>query len=715
MAFPTASLRLLLLEDDPLDSELIAANLAADGLPSSICRVQTEAQFAAALDQGGFHLILADYSLPDFDGLRALDLVQARCPEVPFLFVSGALGEERAIESLQRGATDYVLKSGLTRLGPAVRRALREAEGRAHRERAERELRRTAEQLRFQADLLNVVGQAVAATDLRGQITFWNRAAETLYGWPAAEAIGQDMAALAVAQRSLAAWRQALAQAAAGDTWAGEVWLCRRTRAAFPARVHLTAVHGPAGAPAGVVSVATDLTEQLRAELAQRVLAEAGRALSSSLDYETQLRGLAAVVVPLLADWCAIDVLTEQGALTRLALTAGASSDRALLDMAARVYPPDLELPHGPGRVLKTMRPELIADLPGLLAGSGALPPDQMAWLRGMQLQSAMIVPLVARGQPFGVLTLATAQAGRQYSAADLAVAEELARRAALAGDNARLFAESQRLNAQLEQRVADRTAALLAANAELHSEVAERIRAEAELAESREQLRGLSARLEAAREEERTRLAREVHDELGGALTSLKMDVARLRRGAEAGDFAGVGAGAVAALALIDQTIHTVRRIATDLRPGILDDFGLIAAIEWQLQEFEQRSGLECHFATDVAELDMDPDSATAVFRVFQETLTNVARHAQASRVEVRLSVDADDLTLEVSDNGRGISENELFGSRSLGLLGMRERVHLLVGELEIRGQPGVGTVVRVRLPLARLKSDPPALAALP
>jgi signal transduction histidine kinase len=469
------------------------------------------------------------------------------------------------------------------------------------------------------------------------------------------------------------------------------------------------------GTPAGVVSVASDLTEQLRAELAQRVLAEAGRALSSSLDYETQLRELAGVVVPLLADWCAVDVLTAEGSLNRLALTTGTRSDGHLLDMAARVYPPDPERPHGPARALKTLRPELLVDVPGLLDGSSALLPDHLAWLRGLQLQSAIIVPLVARGQPLGVLTLATNQAGRRYTPADLAVAEELARRAALAGDNARLFAESQRLNARLEQRVAERTAALLAANAELQSEVAERIRAEAELAQSREELRRLSARLEAAREEERTRLAREVHDELGGALTSLKMDVARLRRGAEAGDVAGVGARAAAMLSLIDQTIHTVRRIATDLRPGILDDFGLIAAIEWQLQEFEQRSGLECQFATEVADLEMASDSATAIFRVFQETLTNIARHAHASRVQVRLSLEGDDFTLVIRDDGRGISDQQRFGSGSLGLLGMRERVHMLSGELEISGQPGAGTEVRVRLPLARLQSRPPALAALP
>jgi signal transduction histidine kinase len=137
-------------------------------------------------------------------------------------------------------------------------------------------------------------------------------------------------------------------------------------------------------------------------------------------------------------------------------------------------------------------------------------------------------------------------------------------------------------------------------------------------------------------------------------------------------------------------------------LRPGVLDDFGLVAAIEWQLQDFQTRAGIECRFNTALEELPLPPDAATAMFRVFQETLTNVARHAQASRVEVDLEQAPDGVVLRVRDNGQGIASHNVFGTKSLGLLGMRERVHLLSGQLEIRGAPGEGTEVLVKVPLA-------------
>ena len=152
----------------------------------------------------------------------------------------------------------------------------------------------------------------------------------------------------------------------------------------------------------------------------------------------------------------------------------------------------------------------------------------------------------------------------------------------------------------------------------------------------------------------------------------------------------------------LIDATIQTVRRIATDLRPGILDDLGLVAAIEWQAQDFQKRTGIKCKLAPGVEDLELDPDRSTAAFRIFQETLTNVARHSLATEVDVSLSHCADSVVLEIKDNGKGIKEAEISGSRSLGLLGMRERAHLLGGELKVSGTPGEGTTVIVRIPLS-------------
>jgi len=150
-----------------------------------------------------------------------------------------------------------------------------------------------------------------------------------------------------------------------------------------------------------------------------------------------------------------------------------------------------------------------------------------------------------------------------------------------------------------------------------------------------------------------------------------------------------------------VDETIKMVRQIATELRPGVLDDLGIVAAIEWQLREFQDRSGIACKFRSQVEAIVMGKGQSTAVFRILQETLTNVARHADATKVEVSLKEVEEDVILQVSDNGRGIEENDMHSFKSLGLLGMRERAFLFGGEVRIDGRPGEGTTVTVRIPL--------------
>jgi signal transduction histidine kinase len=311
-----------------------------------------------------------------------------------------------------------------------------------------------------------------------------------------------------------------------------------------------------------------------------------------------------------------------------------------------------------------------------------------------------MIVPLVARGRTLGALTLVWAESGRHYSPADLALAEGLGRRAGLAVDNARLYDEAQQLNAELEQRINKRTEQLRASYAQLQNEVAERHQAQRRLEASQMQLRQLSAHLQAAREEERTRIAREIHDELGQTLTALKIDLSGLRRSLDS-ETPLLQEKFTSISELIDTTVQSVRRIATELRPGILDDLGLVAAIEWQLSEFQARTNIECQLTSNVEESALGADGRTALFRIFQETLTNVARHANATSVVVKLEEGADHVTLQVRDNGRGITESDIAKSRSFGLLGIRERVHLLNGEVSVHGVAGQGTTIIVRLSL--------------
>ena len=228
--------------------------------------------------------------------------------------------------------------------------------------------------------------------------------------------------------------------------------------------------------------------------------------------------------------------------------------------------------------------------------------------------------------------------------------------------------------------------------------DITERKLAQEERQRSMEQLRSLAARLQSVREEERKRVAREIHDQLGQVLTAIKIDLSGLVRELPANQ----GDRTSSILKLVDETIQSVRRISTELRPGILDDLGLVDAVEWAGEDFEARTGTKCRLNLPEDDISIDPEQATAVFRIFQETLTNVARHADASEIEVRLAKDDRDLTLEVHDNGGGIPEDKLSNGESLGILGMRERALLLGGELTISGAPGEGTTVRLRIPEA-------------
>ena len=231
--------------------------------------------------------------------------------------------------------------------------------------------------------------------------------------------------------------------------------------------------------------------------------------------------------------------------------------------------------------------------------------------------------------------------------------------------------------------------------------DITERKRTEEELKSSRQQLRDLSTRLQTILEEERTRISREIHDELGQQLTILKMELAWLKKQLPREEKL-LRQRTQSMAKLVDATIQGVRRISTEMRPVVLDDLGLTAAMEWQVEEFKNRTGLRCQFTAWPEEVTLDRDRSTTVFRIFQETLTNIVRHAHADEIQVRLEKAEDHLCLEVRDNGRGITEGQIANSKSLGLLGIRERALLWGGTVGIHGTPGKGTTLCVKIPLS-------------
>ncbi|MEW6218048.1 MAG: sensor histidine kinase [Thermodesulfobacteriota bacterium] len=252
--------------------------------------------------------------------------------------------------------------------------------------------------------------------------------------------------------------------------------------------------------------------------------------------------------------------------------------------------------------------------------------------------------------------------------------------------------AELRRSRAQLEELVEARTVELTAANERLCREVEEKERMQVEL-------RNLSAHLQQVREDERTRIAREAHDRLGQALTALKMGVVWVEKRLPAAETALLEKTRSMA-AIIDDTVQTVRRLCSELRPGILDDLGLVAALRWQAEDFQRITEIRATVEAVPEDPALGDDVATTIFRVVQELLTNVARHAGAKSVHIELAANDEGVTVTVRDDGRGIQPEELANPRSLGLIGIRERVRALSGSIRIQGLPGQGTTVTVTLP---------------
>lgn len=223
---------------------------------------------------------------------------------------------------------------------------------------------------------------------------------------------------------------------------------------------------------------------------------------------------------------------------------------------------------------------------------------------------------------------------------------------------------------------------------------------ADEQLRTSREQLRDLSRHLELVREEERTKLARELHDELGQLLTGLKMDLSwMVKRLPKAEGLIVEKANTMNEL--IDEAAQIVKRVSSELRPGVLDHLGLVAAIEWQAQELGKRTEISFQFKPGAKEIVLDQDRSTTIFRICQEALTNIVRHASASKVEITLKEELGGIVLRISDNGKGIEEEQRSDPKAFGLISMRERAHSWGGDVKINGSPGKGTIVVITIPL--------------
>jgi signal transduction histidine kinase len=312
--------------------------------------------------------------------------------------------------------------------------------------------------------------------------------------------------------------------------------------------------------------------------------------------------------------------------------------------------------------------------------------------LRLLPHRSVLIQPLRVGDEIAGIFGFVWTRSRHRFNDVELRLVEAVTQQAAIAIENAELLGEVRALNGDLERRVRDRTRELETATEQLRA--------------SRAELRALGTHLESVREEERAHISREIHDELGQALTALKMDLARVSSGDGTIDRAALPVA-------IDDMIAAVRRISSELRPQMLDDLGLLAALEWYAHEFEKRTGIRCRFQKRgrPGEDAIDPARATALYRIFQEIMTNVARHAEATRVGISLEIGETSIRLTVRDNGMGMQLALRDRRPSLGILGMKERATVMGGSVSVAGAPGRGTVVRARLPLRRRELEASAV----
>jgi len=475
------NLRILFVEDSEQDVILLIRELRQGGYEIIFNRVDTAEDLRTALERQPWDIILSDFKMPGFDGLDALHVLQDSGLDIPFILVSGAIGEERAAELMRSGARDFVFKGNWPRLIPVIERELAEAEGRARR-------RKAAEEAAYLNRQLSEV-QSVAHF---GYFEY---------------------------------------------------------------------------------NLSTD--EVLLSDEIYHILGIARR--GSILSY---------------------DQLISYLPLDKLEIHQS--------DIQTLIGQPRFEFEHR------------------FLYKDGDY---RWVWICGQR-----------ENDPDG---------------------------------------NPQRLWGILQ-------------------DITERKQVQEELSQSRQQLRALSQYLQTALEEERSHIAREIHDEFGQSLTALKMDLAVLSRHLLP-DQAKEAERIRAMTDLVDGTIRTVRRVATELRPGMLDDLGLPAALEWQAQEFSRHTGIHAHLEIGEGAFDLTRDVATALFRIFQESLTNIARHARASQVLVTLKKSIGGVILTIQDNGRGIIPEDVANPRSFGIIGMRERALAVNGELTVKKAPHNGTLVSV------------------
>jgi PAS domain S-box-containing protein len=608
-------LSILILEDLVSDAELMAYELQQANIPHTYRQVTDREQFISALHEARPDVILSDFHLPTFDGLEALALAQAMRPEAPFIFVSGAMGEEVAIDSLKQGATDYVLKDRLSRLGPAVRRALREAEERQERREAEAALRDSEERYRL---LLKNIPAVVYKGHVDCGVDFVDEKVQELTGYPRATFNSRQMKwSDVVLPEEHQQFREAFLEGLRGSkSYIREYRIRNQSGEILWIQDRGQIICGPDGQVEYISGVFFDITARKQVEDALRE--SQGRFVS----FMRYLPGIA-----VMRDFKGRYIYANE-------------TWERVCQCQPRAWL---------GKAIHETWPSEMADK--------LYEADRHVMEHGEPVQIVQEIP-----QQNGVHTW--------------------------------LVNEFPILNN-------DGQPVLIGA---VGIDITRRRRAEEALWESERRLRFLTSQLMTAQERERKRISMELHDELGQSLAVLKLQIRAIDRALGKGQ-EDLRQECEELLEYLDGVIDNVRRLSRDLSPAVLEDLGLQAALLYLI------NGVSKHFTVShsLAVEDLDrlfpAEAQIIIYRIFQECLTNISKHASASEVSIEVRRENGLVYIVLEDNGAGFDASQVLSrrkaGRGLGLAALNERARMLGGTLEIQTQPGSGTRVTCIIPI--------------
>jgi PAS domain S-box-containing protein len=664
------------VEDSADDTELIMLTLRRGGFVPSFERVATPEEMREALHRRPWDIILADFKMPRFSGPEALELLKAEGLDVPFIIVSGRVGEDVAVESMKAGAQDFFRKDNLTRLPVAVERELREAERRRESRRVSAALRAAEHHEGLLLD--SIKDYAIFRVSPEGILLTWNPGVERVKGYTASEFIGQHFSILFTPeQRQRDEPASELRQAATEGIFQGEAVRLRKGGIPFEADVVLRPIHDERGRVTGFVKVTRDVSVRKRQERQLRFLSEASTLLVSSLDMKETFSRLTRLAVPMLADLCAVETLADDGSLALVAVAHRDPAQEALARELRRRFPRRPETPHGVMRAIRSGKPELMNDIPEALFMQDAKgDAERLRAFKRLGLRSFLVVPLLARGRCIGALSFASMESGRRYGEDDLHLAEELARRAALALDNSLLYERAQ------------------------------------EAIRLRDEFLSVASH------------------ELKTPLTPLQMKLQALRREAEAAPQSSLPADRV--IRHLQMAESQVRRLGTLVHALLdvsrisdgplaldLEELDLTALVREVVTRFEgQALKASCPVEVHAPGPVVGKWDRMRLDQVLTNLLSNALKYGPGKPIHLRVESHEGRATLTVRDEGIGIHPEHLsrifdkferavserhYGGLGLGLYIVRQIVEALGGSITTRSTPGEGATFEISLPLSQ------------